>query len=78
MRTGGLLIVSCAMLAGCQTTEDRIARDDTQCQSYGVSKGSPAYVECRTNLDRNRANVAASERFGSGAGLIDRVRRASE
>lgn len=66
------------MLAGCQTVDDRIAMDDRQCRSYGVAVGSPAYVQCRQSLDTNRANVAASERFASGQGLIGRIQAATE
>lgn len=66
------------LLAGCQTTDERIATDDHQCRSYGVVPGSAAYVQCRTNLDSNRASVAASERFASGGGLIDRIYTATQ
>ncbi len=64
------------MLAGCQTTnpEAQIAADDRQCQSYGVAPGSPGYVQCRTNLDTNRANVRAARSFGTGEGLISRMK----
>jgi hypothetical protein len=31
------------------------ANDDAQCQSYGAAPGSPAYVECRTNLANQHA-----------------------
>lgn len=57
-------------LSGCMTAEERMARDNDQCLSYGVQRGSPAYVDCRMKLDQNRANIAASERFGQGAPLI--------
>jgi hypothetical protein len=46
------------LLAGCQTTEERLAAaaaDDAQCKSYGIEPSDPAYVECRTNLANNRA-----------------------
>lgn len=66
------------LLTGCVTQEEKIAVDDRQCQSYGVAIGSPAYVQCRANLDAGRANVAASERFGTGGGLISRIRAANE
>ena len=66
------------LLAGCQTTEDRIAVDDRQCQSYGVAPGSPAYVQCRMNLDAGRANVQASERFMTGDSLIGRIQQATQ
>ena len=64
------------LLAGCQTTEDRLAADDATCKSYGVAPGSPGYIQCRTNLDQNRANVKASERFGQ-FGRLGRGYRAS-
>jgi hypothetical protein len=30
--------------------------DDAQCSSYGAQPGSEAYVQCRMNLDNQRAN----------------------
>jgi len=44
------------LLVGCQTTEERVAADDKQCQTYGVQPGSPGYVQCRLQLDRQHAN----------------------
>ncbi len=72
MKRGLLLAL---VLAGCQTTnpEAQIAADDRQCQSYGVAPGSTAYVQCRGNLDTNRANIKASQNFGTGTGLISRL-----
>jgi hypothetical protein len=66
------------LLTGCQTTDERIVSDDHQCRSYGVAVGSPAYVQCRLNLDTNRANIKASERFAGGTGLIGRIQEATE
>jgi hypothetical protein len=77
MRIGTALLV-CCILGGCQTTEERVAADDRQCQSYGVQPGSPAYVQCRMNLDNNRAAVKASERFGNSGGLAGAIERWSE
>ena len=56
------------LLAGCQTAspEARMAQDDAKCLSYGVAKGSQPYVQCRMQLDQNRANIAASEKFATG------------
>jgi hypothetical protein len=34
---------------------DDAASDDSQCRSYGVEPGSQAYVQCRMNLDNQRA-----------------------
>ena len=39
----------------------QLAADDVQCKSYGIEPGDPAYVQCRTNLDNNHAQVEASE-----------------
>ena len=44
------------MLAACQTTEERLVADDQRCQSYGVQPGSPGYVQCRLQLDQQKAN----------------------
>jgi outer membrane biogenesis lipoprotein LolB len=64
------IIVACIAaltLAGCAEYEARQqeranaqaaamnANDDAQCQSYGAAPGSPAYIQCRMNLDNQRA-----------------------
>lgn len=66
------------LLAGCQTTEERIALDDRQCQSYGAKPGDQAYMQCRMNLDTNRANVKASERFGNSGGMVGWIERQTD
>ena len=33
------------------------ANDDTQCQSYGAAPGSQSYIQCRMNLDSQRAQM---------------------
>jgi hypothetical protein len=33
------------------------ASDDAQCRSYGAAPGSPSYIQCRTNLDNQRAQM---------------------
>jgi hypothetical protein len=71
-------IFICLFLAGCQTTQDRMAVDDAKCQSYGTKPGDPAYIQCRMNLDNNRAAVTASERFGNGGGLVGAIQRAAD
>jgi hypothetical protein len=68
-------ILLALLLAGCQTTEDRLAADDSQCRSYGTKPGDPAYVQCRTNIDNNRAQIKASERFGNSGGLVGFIER---
>src|SRR5262249_10292122 len=48
-----------AMLVGCANEAEQrgqaAANDDARCQSYGVSPGSPGYVQCRMNMDNLRA-----------------------
>lgn len=66
------------LLAGCQTTQERLAADDAQCRSYGTKPGDPGYIQCRMNLDNNRATVAASERFGNSGGLVGFIERHSD
>jgi hypothetical protein len=72
------VLLGALLLAGCQTTEERIAADDTQCRSYGTKPGDPAYVQCRMNLDNNRAQIKASERFGNSGGLVGFIERHSD
>lgn len=31
------------------------ANDDAQCRSYGAVPGSPEYIQCRMNIDNQRA-----------------------
>lgn len=53
-----VIVAGCGLqLGGCMTTEERIAADDRQCQSYGVAAGSPGYVDCRMRLDQQHANA---------------------
>jgi hypothetical protein len=63
------IIVACALalaLAGCVSAEQQRAQaqaeaaainahDDAKCRSYGVGPDSPGYVQCRMNLDNQRA-----------------------
>jgi hypothetical protein len=68
------LVLLALLLAGCQTTEERIAADDdTQCRSYGTKPGDAAYIQCRTNLDNYHAKIKASERLGN-SGAPGRIR----
>jgi len=77
MKSLPLIFALVIPLAGCVTAEQQIALDDTKCQSYGVPKGSPAYVQCRGQLDQNRAMVQSSERFGNSGGLVGFLERQS-
>lgn len=36
------------------------AGDDATCRSYGTAPGSPNYVQCRMNLENNRAQLRAT------------------
>lgn len=60
--------------AGCKTTEEKIAEDDTKCRSYSVAVGSPAYVECRMRLDQARSDRAALARHGQEGGLFGAIK----
>jgi hypothetical protein len=66
------IVIACALamtLAACADYELRqqeqaqaqaaaqSASDDAQCQSYGAPPGSPLYVQCRMNLDNQRASM---------------------
>ena len=33
------------------------ANDDAQCRSYGAAPGSQVYIQCRMNLDNQRAQM---------------------
>jgi hypothetical protein len=38
------------------------AFDDAQCKGYGAAEGTPVYVQCRMNLDNQRAQAAENNR----------------
>jgi hypothetical protein len=56
-----ILIVLATTVAGCAGEADRQARfvaiDDSECKSNGGQPGTPAYVQCRAQLDAARAQV---------------------
>ena len=63
----GIIMLALVALGGCaQDQAQRQAQaqaqlaanasdDDAKCKSYGVTVGSPAYVQCRMNFDNLRA-----------------------
>ena len=78
------IIAACAlalMLAGCaqynQYQQEQAqaeaanvaANDDGQCRSYGAAPGSQAYIQCRMNIDNQRAQTRAA----LGAALMGRM-----
>ncbi len=67
----GLAVGAVWGLTGCQTAEQRMAKDDTQCLSYGVPKGSPAYVECRMRLEEQRTLRRAVNSTGAVGVLMN-------
>ena len=73
-----ILLGICLLLGGCVTAEERLAQDDRACQSYGMVKGSPAYQNCRMQLENNRAAVRASERFGADSCAVCNLKRMLE
>lgn len=56
MRTVTLILFGLA-LTGCASSAQIAAMDDQKCRSYGSAPGSPAYVQCRTQLDTTRTTA---------------------
>src|SRR5690349_9076074 len=68
------VFAAAALLTGCAEYEAQqraqaqaeanaiAANEDATCRSYGVEPGSPGYVQCRMNLQNQRAQVAANDR----------------
>lgn len=61
-------ILLALLLAGCMSSEERLAannaKDDQQCLSYGAKPGTDAYVNCRTQLESARRQANASVEAG--------------
>jgi hypothetical protein len=53
-----LISLSACANDSAQLAANAQAEDDAKCRSYGVAPGSPAYVQCRMNLDNQRAALA--------------------
>src|SRR5262245_35093089 len=49
------------------------ANDDAKCRSYGAEPGSPSYVQCRMNLDNQRAALAIQTNGIATQALIGRM-----
>jgi hypothetical protein len=49
-----ILIMS---LAACAAEQAKL--DDSKCRGYGATAGSPAYVQCRSQLDAARTQAGA-------------------
>jgi hypothetical protein len=43
-----------------QQARTQAISDDAQCQSYGAAPGSQSYIQCRMNLDNQRAQMRAA------------------
>jgi len=48
------------------------AADDAKCQSYGAKRGDPAYIQCRTQLDAERAQMRSAVLGALVGGLASR------
>lgn len=53
------------MLSGCaeyraKIAAEQAAADDAKCVSYGATRGDPAYVQCRAQLDAARTQAQAA------------------
>lgn len=51
-----LIIISVALLAGCQSQAVRTANHQTQCDNYGFVKGTNEYGQCMMTLEQNAIN----------------------
>jgi hypothetical protein len=72
----GLMLIGCAQYQAQQQAQAaaqaqaQAASDDAQCRSYGVTPGSPGYVQCRMNLDNQHAAVVQQQNAIIGAYLL--------
>ena len=55
------LAATAAALAGCAgsepATQATFRADDAKCKSYGAGRGTDDYVQCRLNIDIQKANA---------------------
>jgi hypothetical protein len=80
MRSVVITIGLGAMLSGCLTAEEKAqqlaASDDATCLSWGVQRGTPPYVQCRSQLAQQHALADAQrrqiglEQMQTGAALL--------
>jgi hypothetical protein len=69
-----IIISLAAVLSGCVTAEERARQlaetDDATCLSWGVQKGTPPYVQCRSarRAARHGGCAAAADRNAADAG----------
>jgi hypothetical protein len=52
-------IALAGLLGGCVSAQQLAAQDDAKCQSYGAAPGTPAYANCRVQLDTTRTTARA-------------------
>lgn len=63
-----LLLASCGQLEAqrqaqqAEAMQAQAAADDAQCRAYGAAPGTPIYIQCRMNLDNQRAAAAETNR----------------
>jgi len=57
--TRGFIVAIAFALAGCTSTAERAAYDDGKCKSYGATRGSAAYTNCRAQLDAAHTQAQA-------------------
>jgi hypothetical protein len=55
----GAALLLAALLSGCVTAEEQARIDDSKCQGYGAQLGSPAYIQCRAQLDAAKTQAKA-------------------
>lgn len=75
-----LLLVCAALLAGCESDEERAHRHDALCKSYGAKPQTPEYIQCRATIhltehnqeEINSAQAMSAFAFGMSAGTSSR------
>ena len=74
-----LLLTGCAEMRAREAAQERAAvaannaADDAQCRGYGAAPGSPAYVQCRTQLGVQRRNQEAAAEASERPIVCNRV-----
>jgi hypothetical protein len=55
-------VLAALVLSGCAAQQ--AAEMDAQCKSYGAKPGTPAYINCRAQLDAAHEQAAATMLYG--------------
>ena len=81
MRTIVIVIALVALVAGCMSREQRLARDRTTCTGYGYQVGTDAFADCvqgqgvRRAAAFRRANKSVQDWVDADRRRIDALNR---